>query len=354
MAVDFTKIITPKVIASNLSRRNSVQDNYIHPVFFPHMAKASIDLVWLKGSKGKPVSLMPSAYDAKATFRDRIPVKVTKTEMPFFREGFHISEKDKMNFERAVDANDPYVIETLNFIFDDSMNLVEGARVVPEREVMQLLFPENGDIGISVIANGTNYTYNYDTDGSWKENNYFELTGNDKWDAPATADPVATLETVRDAIDNSILNLAIMNKATYLKMASTAAVLARANRGLANATYATQPEVLNVIKAYNETDIIVYDGKFTDEDGNVRKFIPDGYVAYLPNDGVALGNTWYARTPEMVDAESFNGGEVAVVDEGISIITYTDEHPVTTNIIASEIVLPSFERIDDFACIKVF
>ena len=54
---------------------------------------------------------------------------------------------------------------------------------------MQLLFPEGGNVGIAIKANGMNYTYNYDTDGSWKTSNYTALTDTATWDKPSTADP---------------------------------------------------------------------------------------------------------------------------------------------------------------------
>lgn len=357
MAFDFTNFITSSVVAANFNARKASQANYLHSALFPHKAKASIDLAFIKGSKGLPVTLKPSAFDAKATFRDRLPVKELKMQMPFFREGYKISEKDKIEFARGNDATDPFIKETLNFIFDDTADLIAGARVVPERMVMQLLFPENGNIGIAIKANGVDYTYNYDTDGSWKTNNFFTLSNSDKWDSPSTSDPIQIFETVKGDIASktgAVLNLAIMNTATYQKMASSAAILARANRNNAQTAYATRTEVEAVVRDFVSTDIIVYDGKYRDEDGAVKDFIPDGYVAYVPNDGTALGGTWFAQTPEMIDANNFGGADVAVVDEGISIITYTDEHPVNTNIIASEIVLPSYERMDECACIKVF
>ena len=43
---------------------------------------------------------MPSAFDAKATFRDRIGFEKLETEMPFFREGYKIKEKDRQEMLR--------------------------------------------------------------------------------------------------------------------------------------------------------------------------------------------------------------------------------------------------------------
>jgi hypothetical protein len=73
---------------------------YVGSQLFPAKKKAGLDLSWIKGAKGLPVTLMPSAFDAKATFRDRIGVGKLETEMPFFREGFKIKEKDRQEILR--------------------------------------------------------------------------------------------------------------------------------------------------------------------------------------------------------------------------------------------------------------
>lgn len=88
---------------------------------------------------------MPSAFDAKATFRDRIGFEKLETEMPFFREGYKIKEKDRQEMLRVQESSDPYAAEVIARVFDDTRDLIDGANVVPERMIMQLLFPEGGE-----------------------------------------------------------------------------------------------------------------------------------------------------------------------------------------------------------------
>jgi hypothetical protein len=45
--------------------------------------------------------------------------------------------------------------------------------------------------------------------------------------------------------------------------------------------------------------------------------------------------------------------DVSIVNTGVALSTIVQPHPVNVNIIASEIVLPSFERMDEVAVIKV-
>ena len=191
---EFRKLVTPKVIAANWTEAVSNKQPYLGETIFPSKQKAGLDLSWIKGYKGLPVTLKPSAFDAKATFRDRVGISKLDTEMPFFREGFKIKEKDRQDILRIREKNDPYMNDALNRIFDDANNLREGALVVAEREIMQLLFPENGDMGITIEANGVSYTYDYDPGNAWKTTNYMTIASDYTWDKPYAADPLGDIQ----------------------------------------------------------------------------------------------------------------------------------------------------------------
>lgn len=349
-------ILTPAAVAAYWSEIAEARAPYLGEGLFPAQKKAGLDLNWFKGSRGLPVSLMPSAFDAKATFRDRIGVKKIETEMPFFREGFKLKEKDRQEILRAQSSTDPYAQEVLDRIFRDSADLIEGADVVPERMRMQLLFPENGNVGISIVANGVNYTYNYDPDGTWRLNNYTVLTGTDKWDAPATADPVKTLETAKNAMRSlygAEIALAIMNQATFDTMTACNALKQRVFPGVdVTKVYVTNAEARAAIENAAQLTVTVYDKMFKDENKATRKFVPDGYVALVP--ARTIGQTFYGTTPEEADLLGSDEADVQIVNTGVAITRIVEPHPVNVNTFASEIVLPSFEGMDECACIKVY
>ena len=163
-----TEVFNAKAIAQNYTEVASNAIPYLGTGFFPSQKKAGLDLKWIKGHKGLPVSLMPSNFDAKSTFRDRVGISMSETQMAFFRESMLVKEADEQEIMRVQDANDPYATTVLEHIFDDARTLIDGADVVPERMRMQLLAPLGGKIGIEVKANGVDYTYNYDPDESWK------------------------------------------------------------------------------------------------------------------------------------------------------------------------------------------
>lgn len=117
---------------------------YLGSGLFPAKKKMGLDLKWIKTSKGLPVSLAPSNFDAVSTLRSREGFKLTETEMAFFRESMLIKEADEQEIMRVQDSTDPYASEVLSRIFDDANTLIDGANVVPERMIMQLLAPSDG------------------------------------------------------------------------------------------------------------------------------------------------------------------------------------------------------------------
>ena len=357
--MDMREFFTPAAIAANWEEVASNQIPYIGTALFPARKKAGLDLSWIRGSKGLPVSLMPSAFDAKATFRDRPGMEKLETEMPFFREGFKIKEKDRQEILRVQEANDPYLDEVLSRIFDDANNLIEGANVVPERMRMALLFPTNGKPGITFKANGVDYTYNYDVDNTWSTGanaNYFALSGNALWTAAATSNPFGDIKTARDRVrakTGSTPTMAIMNSYTFDLLGQTDAVKNRFLTTIGKTIgFISDNDVMAVVQDVAGVTPVVYDKQYKDESGTVQKFVPDGYVALIP-DG-ALGSTWYGTTPEEADLRGgASKAQVAIVNTGVAITQILDEHPVNLNTFASEIVLPSYERMNEVALLKV-
>lgn len=360
--MNIRELFTPAAVAAAWEENASNRIPYVGEALFPARKKAGLDLSWIRGAKGLPVSLMPSAFDAKATFRDRPGFTKTETEMPFFREGFKIKEKDRQELLRATEANDPYLNMVLANVYDDANNLIEGALVVSERMRMALLFPENGTPSITFKANGVDYSYNYDADGSWKgvpgttQGNYFVLSGNALWTAAATSNPFNDFKTVKDFViakTGSEPTIALMNSTTFNLMAQSQAVkdrfLSVTGRSVG---FISDNDAAAVIKDLTGIEPVVYDKQYKDEGGNVHKFVPDGYVSLLPEGG--LGATWYGTTPEEADLMGGGtGAKVSIVNTGIAVTQIIDEHPVNVNTFASEIVLPSFERMDEVALLKV-
>ena len=158
-------------------------------------------------------------------------------------------------------------------------------------------------------------------------------------------------DTVRSNTGAEIA-IAVMNSVTFGLMAKTDAIK---NRFLTTTgrsfSYLTDAEIKAVVSDTLGLSIVVYDKMYRDEDKVAHKFVPDGRVALIP--AGPLGNTWYGTTPEEADLIGNPAASVAVVNTGVAITRIVDHHPVNVNTFASEIVLPSFERIDEVGVLVV-
>lgn len=358
------EVFTPRAIAEFWENNPSNLEPYLGEAWFPPMKKLGLDLKWIKGREGLPISLMPSRFDTEPTFRDREGFKLTQTKMPFFREGYHISEEDRQEIMRIQDSGDPYLAPILDRIFQDAARLIEGARVVAERERMQLLFPIDGDAGISIKANNVDYTYDYDAPepgGStrvWKSTNYFALTGTSLWTATSTADPFTDISTAQGAVNGltgTTPTVAIMNSTTFHLLPKIDAVKnQRTYLGGVVTGFMPDAELTNVLQNTLGLTVRVYDKQYRDESGNVQKYVPDGYVCLLPNHSV--GATYFGTTPEEADLMNgaVSGSQVSLIDTGIALHQKTESGPpVELYTYASEIVLPSYEGMNEVALLKV-
>lgn len=351
-----TDLFTPAAVAASFTQVHSNDIPYLGVGLFPAKRKAGLDLSWIKGKKGLPVSLKPSNFDAKATFRDRIGVTKIETEMPFFREGYLITEKDRQEIIRAKDTTDPWVQTVLDHVYDDVNDLVAGADVVPERMVWQLLAPDSGNCGINITANGVSYVYDYDPNDEWKAANYTALTTGGLWSASSTCDPLADLLAMQDKIEDatgSRPDVAIMSRTTfnYLLKSDKVRSAILAQNPTAN-IFLTDAVVKAAVSAILGIDIVVYNKKFKKEDGTATAFYPDNYVTLIPR-GVSLGSTYYGTTPEEADLLGSNEAKVSIVGNGVAVAQIMQAHPVNIETIVSEIVLPSYEGIDNVGVLKV-
>ena len=348
-------VFTAESVAANWTEAASNATLYYGAGLFPAKKKAGLDLKWICGNKGLPVSLAPSAFDTKSSLRDRIGIKLNKAEMAFFRESMLVKEADEQEILRVQDAGDPYAVDVLERVFDDAQTLIDGANVVPERMIMQLLAPLGGKMGIEIQADGVDYTYNYDPDGSWKKQHYLELKGAAKWSASDTCDPMQVLEDAMDAQETLSGNrpaVVLMSKATFRMMKQSKKLRDNilSQNLTANVNYSTAR-----VKAYVEEELqvtlLIYSKQYRKEDGTAAKFYPDNILMLLP-DG-ELGSTYYGTTPEERTLMQDVGADVTLVNTGVAVAVTRTNDPVHTKTTVSEIVLPSFERMEECYAIEV-
>lgn len=313
-----------------------------------------LTLSMFKGSKGLPVALKPSTFDAKATVRPRIGVAKLETEIPFFRESFKLTEKDRRQLV-AFRASAPELFASIiENIYNDSNNLVEGALAVNEQMRWSLLT----DMAITVSSNEADYDYDFDASNAWHTDNFMQLAGTRLWTDLVNSNPLEDIQTGIDTIANKTgetITKLYMNKVTF--------GLLRQNKNIKDAitvnnnSFATASKIRELFMSEFGVTIELYDKQFqkTQDNGTLvtEKFLKDGYVVMLP-DG-EIGTTVFAYTPEEIDAAALQnkGAEVAVVETGVTLTSLIHEHPVTSEIICSEMCLPTMTKADSVYVIKV-
>ena len=346
------ELVSAKALTTYWQETTSNRVPYLGEGLFPAKKKMGLDLAWIKGYKGLPVALKPSHFDTKATVRDRIGVKKIETEMPFFREAMTIKERDRQELLRFRENDNQNLYGTIiSEIFDDRAQLIEGALIQAERMRMQLLVTG----GISIVANNVDYTYNYDVDGEWTRNNYKELSGTSMWSDTENATP---LEDIRE-VQKKIVDLtgvkptrAIMTQKTWDYLLQNKSIRVMLNPLAGGLNMVRDAELKTLLSSELGLSVAIYDKKFKTETGATQNFYPDNFVTLLP--GSTVGNTYYGTTPEEADLQAMNfNGDVSIVETGVAVTTINIPHPVNKETIVSEIVLPSFERMNEVATIKV-
>ena len=347
----FTDAFTAQAIASIVNENASNRIPYLGEGFFPRIQKSGLDLKWFKQNLGLPVILKPSAFDANATIRSRQGLEVIDTEMAYFKEAMIVKEQDIQDYETQVE-NSPYAREILDRNFRDAETLIEGARVVEERMRMSLLANALGKPSISIAAEGADYTYDFDPNGTYAANNFTALSGTSLWSDTANSTPMDDIQEAQDAVEaktgerptNLLLSRATMN---LLKKNASIRNAILAQNVTAN-IFMNDARVKEIFANELGISLLIYTKQYVDENGTAKKFYPDGMVTLLPQG--KLGNTYKGVTPEEHRAGDLN---VQIVDDGTAVAVNTSFDPVQTTTKASEVVLPSFENMDKTYMIKV-
>ena len=360
MSIPLSRAFTARAIGLNWDNYQASlgEPPYLGRTKFDTRKQNGLDLRFIKGKNGLPVSLKASSFDAQAPLRDAIGFSDIQNQMPFFRESYMVTEKEEQDYASYMSAdNDGYANQILAQIMKKPLDLVRGARVVPERMIWQLLAPTDGIPRIKVLINDDPYYIDYTSDNgvAYKATNFTELTGTDKWSAPDTATPLQDLIDIkRDFAKKTGYNLTrfSMNTETFQMLMNAEDTKKQVLGVLAysNGIRVNQADVIAYLRGYN-IEIEVYDKLYLDESGNSNYFIPTGMIS-AQSGGVYLGELVFGTTPEERSGDLSNGS-LSIVETGVAIYTYTTPHPVNTHCVVSEIVLPTYEGMDSVAVIKV-
>ena len=319
---------------------------YMGEELFPADKKLGLRLDWIKGAKGLPVVLKPSAFDVGAVPRPRIGFDKLSAMMPFFKESSYIDEELRQELNMVMETrNQAYIDAVTRRVFDDEMRLLEGARA--RREQMRMMALTTGAIAVS--ANGQAYSYDYGIPANHKD-----TVGTD-WDDFANSDPIEDLRTAMDTIEDDTgirPTRGVLTRKTwnYLrnnqKIIKTIFVLSNGQVGAISDERLTQ-----YIDSELGLELVIYDKRYKNDAGTVTQFVPDDMVSLFPTG--ALGTTWFGTTPEESDLMSGTADNVAITDTGVAVTTMKKSDPVNVETKVTMICLPSFETADSVFLLDV-
>ena len=264
---------------------------YLGETLFPNQKKLGLDLKWLKGSKGLPVVLKLSAFDAQAVPRERIGFSKVSAEMPFFKESMYVEEELRQELNKVLESgNQAYIDSVINRVFDDEGTLIDAAAVARERMRMMLLTTGT----IVMASNGQTYTYDYGLTSAQKP------TVGTSW-STVTADIVGDIRTWQDEREDATgvrPTRAICSRKTFGYIMK--------NNNIRNAVWGNSASApINEAKAKQylmdelDLEVVVYTKRYKDESGATQKFVPDDTFVLFPAGN--LGSTWFGTTPEESD-----------------------------------------------------
>lgn len=334
------ELVQSDEIASYWTVMTKDRPPYLGEELFPAKKKLGLDLKWIKGAKGLPVVLAPSAFDAQAKLRDRIGFSKLSAEMPFFKEAMMIDEALRQELNMVIETgNEVYIDSVLNRVFSDNMTLLEAAAA--QRERMRMMALTTGTINIT--ANGQELSYDYGVPAAQK------VTTTKSWSDP-TADIIGDINTWKELVEDAegsggtTPTRAVCSRKTWGYMLK--------NEEIKKSIYTITNGVGSIsdaaLKAFildqTDVEVVVYTKRYKTETGTSTHFVPDDTFVLFP-DG-ALGSTWFGTTPEESDLMSSKVANVNIVDTGVAVTTVEKTDPVNVEVKVTMICLPSFEAAD--------
>lgn len=320
----------------------------IDEVLFTNDKQWGTEIELAKGSKQRPVALRMSTFDVAVKSRAlSASLDLKKKELPFFKESILIKEKDRQMLMMAMQSNNQNLVENLlKQIYDNYQSLVDGAGVQAKRMRAQLL--QKGQINI--VTDDGDVVVDYEVPTAHKETLLSAATWNN-----ATADIVGDIIRWQQVLTDEGYakpTRMLLTRTTFGYITINTAILNELKARNIGEVIVTDQDIIDYINRKLGISIGILNGTFVSEAGATTNYYEDDYVTLIP-DGI-LGRTIYGTTPEEADKVYGTGKlDTSIVNTGVAITTMVKEDPVTVETKISQLVLPSFERVDECFFAKV-
>lgn len=320
------------------------REPYMGEELWPDDKKLGLDLKWLKGSNGLPIVLKASAFDVAAIPRPRIGFDRLSAEMPFFKESKYIDEELRQELNKIIESNNQaYIDAVVNRIFNDEMELLEGAAA--QRERMRMMALTTGTIVME--GNGQIYEYDYGMPDEHK------VTVTKSWSDP-TAPILEDIRTgKRKILDDTGVTVerAVCSSKVFGYFRINNEIKASINTLTDGAGYISDARIKQFFLDELELTIVTNDKRYKDETGTAQRYIPDDVFTMFP--AGQLGNTWFGTTPEESDLMSSSVANVTITDTGVAVTAVEKADPVNVEIKVTMICLPDFPTADQVYILDV-
>lgn len=306
---------------------------------FPDDKQRGLTRKWIKGSKGLPVALNTSAFDAHAIPRARVGFDKLSAELPYFKESMYIDEELRQELNLVLETgNQAYIESVMTNIFDDEMRLLRGARAI--REAMRMMALTTGIVSLS--SNGQNFVFDYDLPEDHKAN------ATVSWSDHANSDPLEDIRVLKEKVEDdtgATITRAMCDGKTWRDLRNNDKIK-KAVFVLSNGVGALNDTQLRnyIAEQLDGLDVYVNKKRYKDTKGNTISFMPANTFVMFP-DG-ELGKTCFGTTPAESDLLAGSVANVSITDTGVAVTTAKIIDPVQVETIVSMICLPSFEQAD--------
>ena len=317
---------------------------YLGEELFPDDKKLGLDLKWLKGSNGLPVVLKASAFDVAAIPRPRIGFEKLSAQMPFFKESKYIDEELRQELNKVIESNNQaYIDAVVNRIFNDEMDLLEGAAA--QRERMRMMALTTGTIVME--GNGQTYEYDYQMPEDHK------VTVTKSWSDP-TANILNDIREGIDKIENDTgvtVERAVCGGKVLGYFRNNNEIRASLTNAETGERFISDNKVLQFVSDELGIQVVKNDKRFKDESGAAQRYVADDVFVMFPSG--RLGTTWFGTTPEESDLMTGSVANVTITDTGVAVTTIQKADPVTVETKVTMICLPDFPTADQVYILDV-
>lgn len=307
-------------------------------LLFPEVKQDSIEMEYIMGANGVPVSASVHAYDTEAEIGSReAGLNSVKQRLAFIKRKYQVNEELMLRLNSLRTSSPAY-----NSIVDSIYNDIEKSYNAVMTRIERMRYEALATGKITLAENGVNYVIDYQLDA---DNQFTDLSN--KWDTDATR----AIEDIFDVTDKMIAQGSMPSRiltsrrvlATILRDPAVQEMVTGTRRIL------TEAEFNQFLGANQLPQIGTEDRVFRVENADgttqTQRYFPDNTMVFLPSEPV--GRTVYAPTPEEI--QLFNDPSVDSRNIGnVSVVNYTEsKDPVGEWTKASASVLPSFERANE-------